>query len=217
MSPKSFFLSQELHDYVIAHSTPADPVIEALIERTAGLGDISMMQVAPQQATLMQMLVQLTGTDFAVEVGTFTGLSAISIARGLNDGGRLLCCDVSEEWTAIARDAWAEAGVADRIELKIAPAIETLRALPDEPGVDFAFIDADKASYIDYWNELVPRLRPGGLLAVDNVLWSGTVLDTDAGGDTAAIQAFNDHAVNDARVDVTLLTVSDGITLARKK
>jgi caffeoyl-CoA O-methyltransferase len=151
-------------------------------------------------------------------VGTFTGLSALAIARGLAPGGRLLCCDVSAEWTALGRPFWEEAGVSDRIDLQIAPAAETLAGLPPDPPVDLAFIDADKGGYVGYWDELVPRLRPGGIIAVDNVLWSGRVVDPgadDAG--TAAIRRFNDHAAADGRVDIVMLPVGDGLTLAQKR
>jgi caffeoyl-CoA O-methyltransferase len=152
-----------------------------------------------------------------VEVGTSTGYSSISIARGLSRRGKLLCCDVSEEWTAIARRYWKSAGLDKHIELRLGPAIETLQALPDRPHIDLAFIDADKTSYLDYWEELVPRMRPGGVILVDNVLWSGSVVDpsvTDA--DTEAIRAFNDHAAADGRVDMVLLPIADGLSLARR-
>src|SRR5690606_5846127 len=153
------------------------------IARTAELGDIARMQVAPEQGALLELLVRMLGARQAVEVGTFTGYSALCVARGLAPGGRLLCCDVSEEWTAIARDAWRRAGVADRIDLRIGPALETLARLPDEPTIDFAFIDADKRGYLDYYEALVRRLRPGGLLAIDNVLWAGRVVDPAADDD----------------------------------
>jgi caffeoyl-CoA O-methyltransferase len=215
--PKSFQLSTEVHDYLVDHSAPLDDVQRALIERTAALGAVAQMQIAPEQGLLLELLVQLTAATNAVEVGTFTGYSALCIARALAPGGRLLCCDVSEEWTTVARDAWATAGVAERIDLRIAPAIDTLRALPEEPVIDFAFIDADKGGYRAYADELVPRLRPGGLLAVDNVLWSGRVVDPEADdNDTRAIRAFNDHLAGDRRVRTVMLPVADGLTLARK-
>jgi caffeoyl-CoA O-methyltransferase len=153
-----------------------------------------------------------------VEVGTFTGYSSLCIARGLAPGGRLICCDVSEEWTSIGRRHWEQAAVADRIDLRIAPAVETLRALPKEPSIDLAFIDADKSHYLDYYEEIVERVRPNGVVLVDNVLWSGRVLDQEAkDDDTVAIRAFNDHVVADDRVDVVMLPIGDGLTLARKK
>jgi caffeoyl-CoA O-methyltransferase len=202
--------------YVEAHSDPLDPVGLRLVERTAALGDVAGMQIGADQAALMTALARLTGARRAVEVGTFTGMSALAIARGLDPGGRLVCCDVSEEWTTIARDAWAEAGVDDRIDLRIAPATETLAGdlFGDDEPIDLAFVDADKPSYIAYHEALVPRLRPGGLLAVDNTLWSGQVVEADeTDRNRTAIRAYNDHALADARVSTVLLTVGDGVTL----
>ena len=191
--PKSFFLSGPIHEYLVAHGSPPDEVQQELIARTAALGDISGMQIAPEQGAFMTLLTRLLDVRFAVEVGTFTGYSAVCIARGLAPGGRLLCCDVSEEWTAIGREAWARAGIEDRIELRIAPAIETLRALAAEPAIDLAFVDADKPMYREYAEELLARMRPGGVLLVDNVLWSGTVVDPTVTDDnTRAIRDFND-------------------------
>lgn len=215
MSPRSFLLDEALHGYVTAHAPAPDPVLQGLIERTEALGPVSGMQVGPDQAALLTMLTQLTGATRAVEVGTFTGASALSIARGLAPGGHLLCCDVSEEWTALAREAWAEAGVDDRIELRIAPAVETLRALPADPVIDIAFVDADKVGYLDYYEEIVPRLRPGGLLIADNTLWGGNVV---AGEDESAValRAYNDRAADDDRVTTVLLTVADGLTVSRR-
>jgi caffeoyl-CoA O-methyltransferase len=161
----------------------------------------------------------MLGARRAVEVGTFTGYSSLCIARGLAPGGTLLCCDVSEEWTAIGRRAWERAGLADRIELRIAPAIETLRSLPTEPAIDLAFIDADKGGYPNYWEELAPRVRPGGLLLADNVLWSGRVADgeADEDGDLRAIREFNDRVAADDRVDAVVLPAFDGLTIARRR
>jgi caffeoyl-CoA O-methyltransferase len=215
--PKSFFLGADVHEYLVAHGTPPDDVQRSLIERTAALGGISMMQIAPEQGAFMTMLTRLLDVRNAVEVGTFTGYSSICIARGLAPGGRLLCCDVSEEWTSIAREAWAEAGVDDRIELRIAPAIETLRALPAERTIDLAFVDADKPMYGAYVDEILDRMRPGGVLMVDNVLWSGAVVDAAVTDEnTVAIRAFNDRLVADDRVDVVMLPLGDGLTLARR-
>ena len=152
-----------------------------------------------------------------MEVGTFTGYSSLCIARGLNEGGSVLCCDISATWTAIGVKAWHEAGLSDRIELRIAPALDTLRALPLEAVIDLVFIDADKTGYAGYWDELVPRVRRGGVLLVDNVLWSGQVVDagvTDA--DTTALRSFNDKVTADDRVEVVVLTAFDGLTIARK-
>jgi caffeoyl-CoA O-methyltransferase len=215
---KSVPLTLPLHDYLVSHGTPPDPPLQALIERTDALGGISRMQVAPEQGALLTVLTTMLGTTRAVEVGTFTGYSSTCIARGLAPGGSLLCCDVSEEWTAIAREAWAAAGVADRIELRIAPALDTLRALPADERIDFAFIDADKGGYHDYYETLLPLVRPGGVIAVDNVLWGGRVVDgSDHEADTEAIRAFNRHVADDARVQVAMVPVADGLTLAVKR
>ena len=151
-----------------------------------------------------------------MEVGTFTGYSSICLARGLAEGGRLITCDVSTEWTDVARRFWDRAGVADRVDLRIGPALETLRALPAEPFLDLAFIDADKPGYVGYWEEIVPRLRPGGLVMVDNTLFGGHVIDADPTEKPAAIRAFNTHAAADARVDLVMLPLADGLTLGRR-
>ncbi|HUF85095.1 MAG TPA: class I SAM-dependent methyltransferase [Acidimicrobiia bacterium] len=215
---KSFFLSPEIHDYLLAHSDPLDDVQRSLIEETTALGDISMMQIAPEQGAFMTVLTRLLGVHNAIEVGTFTGYSALAIARGLPDDGRLLCCDVSEEWTAIGRRHWEKAGVADKIDLRIAPALDTLRALPRDEVYDLAFIDADKPNYPNYYEEIVARLRPNGAVLVDNVLWMGAVVNPDAKDDgTLAIRAFNDMVAADERVDAAMLAISDGLTLIRKR
>jgi len=215
---KSLGLSPELHAYLVAHGPPADPVLESLVRETRALGPIAIMQVAPEQGAFLTMLVRLMGARRAVEIGTFTGYSALCLARGLPEDGRLLCCDTSEEWTAIARCHWEQAGVSGKIELRIGPALETLRALPGDPHLDLAFIDADKPSYVDYYEELLPRLRPGGLVLVDNVLWSGAVVDPKAeDANTTAIRRFNDHVAADRRVESVMLPISDGLTLARKR
>jgi caffeoyl-CoA O-methyltransferase len=216
--PKSFLVTPVLDAYLRSHSEPLDEVQQALIERTAALGGVSGMQVSPEQGALLTALTRFASVRRAVEVGTFTGYSALCIARGLAPGGSLLCCDVSEEWTAIGRDAWADAGVADRIELRLAPAAETLRALPTEATIDLAFVDADKQGYVTYFEELVPRLRPGGLLLVDNTLWSGAVTDETVTDDnTVAIRAFNRHAVADDRVDTFVLPIADGLTFCQRR
>ena len=216
MSPRSFLLDDALQSYVSGHAPAPDPVFARLVARTEELGSVAGMQVAPEQAALLTLLVQLTGVTRAVEVGTFTGASALAIARGLDEGGHLLCCDVNEEWTGLAREAWAEAGVDDRIELRVAPAIETLRSLPPDPVIDFAFVDADKVGYPDYYDALVPRLRPGGLLVADNTLWGGRIVTGD--DDSAiALRAYNDRAATDDRVTTVLLTVADGLTVSRRR
>ncbi len=189
-----------------------------LVERTSALGDIARMQVAPEQGAFLTLLTRILGARVGVEVGTFTGYSSLCIARGLADGGRLLCCDVSDEWTAVARRAWERAGVAERVDLKVAPALDTLRALPPDEQFDLAFIDADKTGYPAYWAELVPRVRSGGLLLADNVLYSGRIVD--AATDDAsirALRAFNAEVAADDRVDVMVLPAFDGLTLARKR
>ena len=215
MTPKSDYLSPALQEYLIAHSAPADAVLADLAAETAELGRIAGMQIAPEQGAFMGVLTRLVAPQFAVEVGTFTGYSALCVARALPAGGRLLCCDVNEEWTAMARRHWERAGVADRIDLVLAPAAETLRALPSEPCIDLAFIDADKGGYITYWEEIVARLRPRGVVLVDNVLWAGRVVDaTNTEEDTVAIRAFNDHVLADKRVEVVMLPVADGLTMA---
>lgn len=217
MSTKSLALTDELHTYLVEHGSPPDRVSRELIAETvAVLPDLAGMQVAPEQAAFLTFLTRLIGVRHAVEVGTFTGLSALAIARGLQPGGRLTCFDISDEYTAVARRYWAEAGVADRIDLRLGPAAETLRTLPGEPHLDFAFIDADKTGYPAYWTELVPRMRPGGVVAVDNVLRGGRVLAPRNDGDRAIVD-FNDLAVADERVDVVMLPIADGLTLARRR
>ncbi len=216
--PKSFALSPEIHEYLVAHGTPPDALQRELVEETKRLGGISMMQIAPEQGEFLTVFTRLVGARRAIEVGTFTGYSALCIARGLPADGHLLCCDVSEEWTSIGQRYWEKAGVADRIELVIAPAIETLRALPEAPTVDLAFIDADKPGYPDYYEALLARLRPGGVILIDNVLWHGAVVDPeDQSEQTRAIRSFNDLIAADERVDRVMLPIADGLTIARKR
>jgi caffeoyl-CoA O-methyltransferase len=217
MSSQSIGLSDELNAYVVAHSGNPDSILLDLIEEThTALADSAGMQISPDQSAFMTFLTRLIGARDAVEVGTFTGLSALSIARGLAPGGKLLCCDVSEEFTAVARRYWDKAGVSDRIELRIAPAAQTLAALPEGPQFDLAFIDADKSSYPIYWAEIVPRMRRGGVIVVDNVLRDGTVIEPDPSPATAAIIAFNDQVHADDRVESVMIPLADGLTLARK-
>ncbi|MFD5618368.1 O-methyltransferase [Streptomyces yangpuensis] len=211
-------ITDELYQYMLDHNPPLDAVQRGLVARTyAKFPDVAGMQSAEEQGPLLAFLVRLTGARHIVEVGTFTGFSALSMAQALPPDGRLIACDVSEEWTAYGREAWEEAGVADRIELRIAPALETLRAMPAEPHIDMAYVDADKESQISYWEELVPRLRPGGLIVTDNTLFHGTVLDASATGSAAGVRAFNDHVAADPRMDSVLLAISDGLTLSRKR
>ena len=216
---KFITLDHKLYNYVLAHGHNGDPVLRDLIRETQEkLGRRAGMQIAPEQGAFMTLLARAIGARRAIEVGTFTGYSAICIARGLAPGGSLLCCDVSEEWTAIARRYWERAGVAATITLKLAPALETLRAMPPDAVFDLAFIDADKTNYRHYYEEILRRTRPGGLILVDNVLWAGAVLDdTDQTEDTVAIRAFNDFAAADRRVELAMLPVSDGLTIARKR
>lgn len=216
--PKSFFLSPEAHAYLLRHGTEPDAIQRALIEETAKLGGISLMQIAPEQGAFMTLLARAIGARRAVEVGTFTGYSALCVARGLPEDGKLLCCDVSDEWTSIGRPYWEKAGVAHKIELRIAPAAETLRALPKEELFDVGFIDADKSSYPIYYEEILMRLRPNGLILVDNVLWMGNVVKPEAtDANTLAIRAFNEQVAADPRVDCVMLPIGDGLTLARKR
>ncbi|MCT9087878.1 class I SAM-dependent methyltransferase [Streptomyces sp. ASQP_92] len=210
-------ITDELYAYMLAHNPPLDEVQRDLVKTTYDrLPDQAGMQSAEEQAPLLAFLVRLVNARHVVEVGTFTGFSALAMAQALPADGKLIACDVSEEWTAYGKEAWAKAGVADRIELRIAPALDTLRAMPHEPHIDFAYLDADKGNYIAYWEELVPRMRPGGLIATDNVLYHGTVLDARATGSPAAIRAFNEHVAQDPRMDSVMLIVADGLTLSRK-
>ncbi|ASU83234.1 O-methyltransferase [Nocardiopsis gilva YIM 90087] len=212
-------LTPELYEYLVAHSAPVDDVLGELAEETARLfPDSLVMQIGPEQGTFMTLLARLMGAHDAVEVGTFTGYSSICLARGLPADGTVLACDISEEWTSVARRYWQRAGIASKVTLKLAPALDTLRSLPAGPMFDLAFIDADKEGYVGYWDELVPRIRPGGALLVDNTFSHGRVVDpsiTDAS--VQGIRDFNDHALADSRVELVMLPIGDGLTLARKK
>ncbi len=217
-SPKSFFLTKQVHDYLVAHAPPLDDVQRDLIAETEALGGISMMQIAPEQGAFMTLLTRLLGARHAIEVGTFTGYSSLSIARGLPDDGTLLCCDVNEEWTAIARKYWERAGIDGKIELRLAPALDTLRSLPSSEQFDLAFIDADKPNYPYYYEEVLARLQRNGVILVDNTLWGGAVAGSKATDDnTKAIRGFNDMVASDDRVESTILTLGDGLTLIRKR
>jgi len=211
-------LSEALHDYLVAHSTQPDTVLAELAAETERrFGEHAGMQIGPEQGTFMTLLARLAGARSAVEIGTFTGYSAICIARGLAEGGRLLCCDVSEEWTSLAREYWQRAGVSGQIQLRIGPAAATLRALPAGTSFDLAFIDADKTGYVEYWDLVVPMVRPGGLILVDNTLSHGRVVDLREQDDSVqGIRRFNGHARADGRVELVLLPIGDGLTLARK-
>jgi caffeoyl-CoA O-methyltransferase len=195
-------------------------VLQRLRDETAALPE-HQMQIPPEQGALLAMLVELTGARRCLEVGTFTGYSSTAVALALPDDGRIVCCDVSEEWTSIARRYWQEAGVADKVDLRIAPAAETLDALladGEEDSFDFAFVDADKTGYDGYYERLLRLVRPGGLIAIDNVLWGGRIVDEDPEDDsTRALQALNRKIAADERVSLCLLPVADGVTLARRR
>jgi len=212
-------IDKDLDSYVSAHTTRPDPLVEELIAQTREqFGPEARMLITPEQSTLLTMLAALAGARQAVEIGTFTGLSALSFARAMPADGKLICMDTSAEFTALARQFWAKAGVADRIELRLGPAAQSLPHLPTEPHLDLAFIDADKTSYGTYWAELVPRMRPGGLILVDNTLWSRRVLAPEPDdADSVALARFNDEIARDERVDVVLLPFADGLTLARRR
>jgi len=213
-------LPDNIERYVGETIAKETPVQKRLRAETAKL-PMAGMQIGPDQGALLALLVRLIGAKRTIEVGTFTGYSALSVAQALPEGGKVIACDVSEDWTSIARRYWKEAGLADRIELRLAPAGETLKALLETDGAgsfDFAFIDADKSGYDAYYELCLRLIRQNGLIAVDNVLWSGAVVDAKRrDSDTAALRALNLKMRDDARVDSVLLTVGDGLTLARKR
>jgi len=215
---RSQFTEEGADAYSAEHSTGPDDVQLRLQATTReNTGWAVAMQIGDDQAVLMEMIVRAMGARRAVEVGTFTGYSSLAIARGLGPDGRLLCCDVSEEWTAMARAAWEEAGVADRVELVIGPGADTLRALPPGEQFDFAFIDADKAGYPVYYEEILARLRTGGLILLDNMLQGGRVLDASIDDENVtAIRALNDAIAHDDRVKVVLLPIGDGVSVVQK-
>ncbi len=217
MAPRSFLVPEAIADYLDAHCEPPDRVVRALMERTDELGEPAEMRIGVDQARLLTTLVRFGDVHRALEVGTFTGMSALAIARGLRPGGRLLCCDVDEAWTSMAREAWSAAGVADLIDLRLAPAAETLVALHPDEAFDFAFLDADKVGYPAYFELIVDRMRPGGLLVADNTLQGGRVADLSDDSDAVrAVRAFNDLARRDPRVDTVMLAVADGLTVCQR-
>jgi caffeoyl-CoA O-methyltransferase len=217
MNSRQIPISDDLYAYVVAHGSEPDPVMRDLIEETYGsMGGHAGMQVGPDQAAFLTFLTKLTDARHAVEVGTFTGMSSIAIARGLREGGQLICFDVSDEFTRIARRYWERANLTDRIELRLGPAAELITELPTEPHIDFAFLDADKTGYPTYWAELVPRMRPGGVIAIDNVLRGGRVADPRDETDKV-VAAFNDQVSQDDRVEAIMLPLADGLTLARRR
>jgi caffeoyl-CoA O-methyltransferase len=220
MPDKFTSLTQDLYSYVVAHCSPPDPVLARLAEENEQLGPYSVMQVAPEQGALLTLLTRVMGVRSAIEVGTFTGYSALCIARGLSDDGRLLCCDVNEEWTGLARRYWQEAGLAHKIELRLGPALDTLLSLPREEQFDLGFIDADKQSYRQYYEEILARLRPNGVIIFDNVflMWTGGVADPAVSDEsTVAMRKLNDFLAADQRVETVMLSISDGLTLVRKR
>ena len=217
---KSFFLEPDLHNYILNHGGGPDRVQQALIAATQALGPVARMQIAPEQGVFMEWLARVMGAQRAIEVGTFTGYSALCLARGLGPHGRLLCLDVNEEWTRIAHNHWHQAGVADRITLRLGPAADTLANLPQQPTFDLGFIDADKQNGRLYYEEVLARLQPGGVLILDNALWGGKVVAPHHHpGDTSlqAICALNDAVTADTRVEPAFLPLGDGLLLLRKR
>jgi len=211
-------LDEQLHAYVVEHGSREDEVLRRLREETAAMGDISVMQIAPDQGAFMSVIARAIGARRAIELGTFTGYSAICIARGLVEGGTLVACELSEDYAQTAQRWFAEAGVQERIELRLGPALETLRALPADESFDLAFIDADKENYPDYYEECLSRLRPGGMVLVDNVLGMGTINNPEVDDErVVAIRELNERIAGDERVDVAMLGIADGVTLALKR
>jgi len=220
MSHRTLTLDERLYGYLLRHSLREPAVLMDLRAETAAHLRATM-QIAPEQGQFMQMLVRLIGARRTIEVGVFTGYSSLAVALALPPDGRVLACDISEEYTAIARRHWQIAGVVHKIELVLAPALDTLdaRLAAGESGrYDFAFIDADKTEYHAYYERLIQLIRPGGLIAVDNTLWGGAVADpADQDTDTVAIRAFNEHLLADQRIDLSLVPIGDGLTLARRR
>lgn len=220
MANKTIGISDELAAYVVRVGTREPGVLARLREETAAIPE-HRMQIAPEQGAFLALLVELTGARRCLEIGTFTGYSSTAVALALPEDGHLVCCDVSEEWTSVARRCWEEAGVAGKIDLRIAPATETLDRLlaaGEESTYDFAFVDADKTGYDGYYERLLRLVRPGGLIALDNTLWSGKVLDEEPDDEaTRALQALNAKLYGDERITLCLLPVADGVTLARRR
>lgn len=214
---KSLSMTPELYRYLLAQAEPPIAAQRSLAERTRELGGVAEMQIPHEQSVFLTLLTQLTGARRVVEVGTFTGYSTLAFALGLPADGTILTCDVSQEWAAVAREAWQAAGVAERIEPRLGPASDTLRSLPPEPAIDLVFLDADKVNYETYWELLVPRVRPGGLLLADNVLYGGEAASPQATENAYAIRRFNERVRADGRVESVLLPIADGLTIARKR
>jgi predicted O-methyltransferase YrrM len=220
MANRTIALTDRLHDYLVDVSVREPPLLRELREETAAL-PMAMMQISAEQGQFMRLLVELIGARRAVEVGTFTGYSALCVAEAMGPQGRLVCCDVSPDHTAVARRYWARAGLTERIDLRLGPAVATLDQLLAEGAagtIDFVFIDANKPDYDAYFERALRLLRPGGLIAIDNVLWGGTVADPTADDeDTNAIRALNRKLATDERVSLSLVPIGDGLTLARKR
>jgi caffeoyl-CoA O-methyltransferase len=220
MSRRSISLTDSLYDYLLSVSLREPDLLRKLREETAA-DPSARMQISPEQGQFMALLARLMGARRCLEIGVFTGYSSLALALALPEDGRILACDVSERWTAVARRYWAAAGVAHKIELRLAEALDTLerlRATGAAGTYDFAFIDADKENYVGYYERVLGLLRPGGLVVVDNTLWSGRVADPEsAEADTVAMRHFNEHLHLDERVDLSLVPVGDGLTLARKR
>ena len=221
MSSHTIELTDALHDYLLRVGTRESAVAKELRAETRSATRAHPMQISPEQGAFMALLVRLLGVKRAIEVGTFTGYSALVVAEALPDDGRLIACDVSEEWTAVGRPFWERAGVQQKIDMRLAPAAETLDGLlaaGDAGAFDFAFIDADKANYDTYYERCLALLRTGGVVGIDNVLWGGRVANEKADdADTRAIRALNAKVRDDSRVDVAMLPIGDGLTLAVKR
>lgn len=212
----AFIVNEEVERYAEEHSTPVDPFFERLAEETRAKSDAPQMMVGALEGRFLEFLVRLKGATNVLELGTFTGWSSISMARGLPEGGRITTCDVNAETTEIAKRYAEEAGVAERIDYRLGPGLETLETL-DGP-FDLVFIDADKQNYVNYYEAVLPKLADDGVIVADNVLWSGSVVEENPEReDTPVIKAFNDHVMADERVECVMLTVRDGMTLIRKK
>ena len=216
MDSKDVEHSERLHAYVEELAFGRDAALRKVEEATTALGGIAIMQTGVAQAAFLELLVKAIGAKRAIEVGTFTGYGAIRIARGLPGDGALVCLELDEKWAAMAQENVEAAGVADKVEIKVGPALEALQAMPAEPTFDFAYLDADKDQYPEYYEELVPRLTQGGLLGIDNVLRGGTVLDPDDDGGRA-VARLNDRVASDERVESVLLALADGLTLVRRR
>ncbi len=211
-------LTEDLCRYMLRNRTPEQPILARLrSETTEKLGDKARMMVAEEQGILLRMLVASLAPKLVLEIGTFTGYSAICMASALPLGARLICCDINEEWTDIGAAHWRKCGLETVIDLRIAPALETIEALPDDLVVDFAFVDADKQNYVAYYEALVPRLRRNGLIVVDNVMWHNWSMDAaNQDSETVGIREFNAHVLKDKRVESVMLHVGDGLTLVRR-